>query len=682
MRHRLTLLIVLSVLVLILPGQAQEVPAAPTTDVASIARIDPFSRDRISADRLGITFISSTGIPADDNRYQNALRLGAAWNRWPLYWNEVELNPGQYIWDAYDRLVVDDIEHNLSINAILLGRPPFQADGNSIRGLNEPVFTDGSDIPGAGKVINPANPWASFVFSAVSRYRPGGTLAVQRAWTNGEGIRVWEVWNEPDHKQFWQGSYRQYARLLKVAYLSAHHAYPEANVMFGGLLYPTPVNWLAQVLSIFSTDPQRQANNWYMDSVGVHSYAYPWRSGWLVRYAKQTLRAYDLDRPIWLNESGVQAWDDYPGPVWAIQGTGENFKQANLSQQAWFFIQSTAFAWAEGAEVVFYHQLYDDCGNQPAGTNFPPHNGELCSSLSPCFGDSFGLYRNPSGAVCFSQHPQPNTPRPASLAFRMLAEVFQGARFSGGDVTYSDEGAIRITFEDSARQQRIHIMWNRTFAPIRYRLEAGGSQALLYTFAGTNSIAPDAGGNYRIDLPQALPDNYPELENNDITAIGGPPVILVERADGILPTPVNTLSPDTVAVPVQQPTEPYLPVREIPPTVVPTPGAILPPPARATTAPEEDRQPPVASVDPLPEISSPTFTVTWQGEDNSRIERYLIWVQIDDEGWMPWIETTRTQADYTGESGSRYDFAAWAVDAAGNWSLNVNLDSQASTQVE
>ena len=44
-------------------------------------------------------------------------------------------------------------------------------------------------------------------------------------------------------------------------------------------------------------------------------------------------------------------------------------------------------------------RLYDGCGNQPAGTNFPPHNGELCDEHNeyqgkPCAGDANGLFRN------------------------------------------------------------------------------------------------------------------------------------------------------------------------------------------------------------------------------------------------------------------------------------------------
>jgi signal transduction histidine kinase len=79
----------------------------------------------IRASRLGITFISSLDHPANDLRYQRALLLGAAWNRWPLYWDRLEVAPGAFDWTGYDRLVSQDVQHGLSINAILLDVRPF-----------------------------------------------------------------------------------------------------------------------------------------------------------------------------------------------------------------------------------------------------------------------------------------------------------------------------------------------------------------------------------------------------------------------------------------------------------------------------------------------------------------------------------------------------------------------------
>jgi hypothetical protein len=613
------------------------------------------TNDYIRASRLGITFISSAEDPADDARYANGLRLGAGWNRWPLYWNRVETSPNNFNWSAHDNLVARDVQKGLRINAILLNRPDFYAEGTIIRGLNTPIFADGSDVPAPGKALNPDNVWARFVLEAVNRYKPNGVLAQQNGWRNGEGIRVWEVWNEPDYAPFWQGGIINYARLLKVAYLAAKQADPQALVMFGGLLYATPDNWLARVISIFQNDPNASANNFYFDMVAIHSYSYPYRTGWLTLFTRDTLREFGLSKPIWVNESGVSVWDDYPGPTFA-SSSDQRQRLATADQAAWFFIQSTAYAWAEGADVVFFHQLYDDCGDRP--DNFAPNSGR--------FGDAFGLFRNRTSSPCFSQHPYPDTPRPAARAFRMMAEVF-AQPFEGGDVTRLD-GVTIITFERPQNEERIRVVWNRRFEARTYELPAEGQGAQLYTLGGNSSIVPE-GDIYRLNLAAAQPDNHPDLENGDISAIGGAPVIVVERVTGGLIAPPEENTVPTSIAPTSAPLQP-------------TPGAILQPVARPTTAPVNDTTPPTTSMSALPDTSSSTFTIEWQGQDNGGIDRYMVWVQINGGDWQPWLETQRTSATYTGALGQTYSFAVWAVDTAGNWSVNTDLVPQATTHVE
>jgi hypothetical protein len=630
-------------------------------------------------DRMGVAFVRSVGTGADDARYRAALSIGAGWNRFPIYWSQIEVAPAQYNWGAFDQVVIDDVRHGLQTNAILLQAPPFYRTGGSFAGLYEPVFADGSDIAAAGKQINPNNPWARFVFSAVNRYKPGGDLARAQGWGGSTGVRVWEMWNEPDLPQFWQGSIDEYARLLKVGYIAAHHADPNADVMVGGLLFNTPVNWLERILAIYATDPQRTRYRWYMDIVGVHSYSYPWRTGHLVRVVDQSLARYGLERPVYITESGLNVWDDYPGPIWA-QSLADRYKRGTQEQQAWYIVQSMAYGWANGADVIFHHQLYDDCGDQVAGTDFPPHNGEFCA-VGACYGDAYGLFRNPRGSVCFSQHPNPASPRLAADAYRMVADVFGAAPFRGGTVTRS-AGITMISFERPSTSELIRVIWNRRFEPNTARIETTNTSAALYQVGSRGSISAEAGA-FRIPLAAARPDNFPdaELDSNDISSLGGEPVILVEFGTGL-----NIVSGDDTST-----IAPDDPVRAIPlqPTPIPsseqlfpTPGAVLVVPEATPALASDDTTPPVPYVDPLPATSATTFAVRWGADDDGAIARYVVWVQIDDGEWSPWLETTRTEGFFTAEAGSVVRFAVWALDTGGNWSLNTTLTPQAETRVE
>jgi hypothetical protein len=404
----------------------------------------------------------------------------------------------------------------------------------------------------------------------------------------------------------------------------------------------------------------------YMDAVALHSYSYPWRTGWLTLFVRDTLRAYNLEKPIFVNETGISVWDDYPGPIWA--GTSsERYKLGTANQQAWFFIQSTVYAWSEGADVVFFHQLYDDCGDQAPGTNFAFHRGELCTNGRACSGDAFGLYRNPSNAICYNQHPNPGTPRPATAAFRLMAQVFGAAPFISGEETRLD-GLTIFDFERPATRERILVIWNRRFEQNSAIIPAANSSAALYTMQGVNTIIPQ-GDNYVIPLKAAVPDNFPDLEPDDISAIGGEPVILVESLTGEAPPPLRPTS--TVVAP--KPTATTIPLQ-----IIPSPGPVIAP----TVAREDDTSPPVPFMQALPEISARTFIVSWGAGDDGQIDRYVVWVQLNEGEWQPWLETQRTESIYTGIPGNRYRFAVWAIDTAGNWSMNVELQAQTQTIVQ
>jgi len=231
------------------------------------------------------------------------------------------------------------------------------------------------------------------------------------------------MWNEPDLDFFWDASLEDYARLLKVEYLAAKHADPSAQVIFGALAnnWQRP-DYYENVLDEFDGEVLAEDNGYFHDIVATHNYFVAWRSWYYLQRANEAMKAHGLPgKPIWLNESGVPAWDDYPGPVW------DRFSplRATQQEQADFVIQSAFHALSAGAKAISHFQLYDGCGNQPGGTDFPPHNGELCDENrqyngKPCAGDANGLFRNPTDAVCFTQYPDPESARSVLTAYQVL----------------------------------------------------------------------------------------------------------------------------------------------------------------------------------------------------------------------------------------------------------------------
>ncbi len=549
-------LTLLAITLLVPPGQAAEEERQQTAAVIE-ATLGPV---------YGVDFITSAEGPADNQQLANAKKTGAGWDRWPIYWFYVETSAGSFDWSRQDKAVEDDLAHGLQLNAILLGTPAFYTTSfsrlptlpyqheprrgtlslNAVekatpQGLYAPVFLDG-DVPGPNKVINPNNKWAVFVAAAVNRYKPGGVLAQAKGWPEGMGVTLWEMWNEPDLPFFWDASLTDYARLLKVGYLAAKHADPDAQVMFAGLAMFQNPNYYDQVLDSFDGDGLAKSEAYFHDVAALHSYFVSQRTGDYVAIISEAMAGHGLEKPIWINESGVAVWNDYPGPVWEPLSP----LRATMNEQADFAIQSAFYALSAGADALFHFQFYDGCGNQPQGTDFPPHNGELCDENNnyngkPCAGDANGLYRNPNDAACFTQHPQPETPRPIFSAYKLLTthvrevEPYWTKRAGTPLNSTTCPGATGsqewIALYQPATQKRIIGLWARCERAETAVIAATApdGKALLVAADGSTQEITAVNNAYTITLPAATNRNpFPGQAMNPTFPIGGRPLILVE----------------------------------------------------------------------------------------------------------------------------------------------------------
>ncbi len=500
---------------------------------------------------FGLVFITSAEYPADAARFDRARSAGARWDRWPLYWSGVETSPGQFQWNHVDSALRDALAQGFEVSLILMGTPSFYAAGgvptrlpiggsllrqsqrdaptpeapiaiaaaNPPAGLYAPIFTDGTDRPGPGKTINPENRWAAFVYQAVARYRPGGLAGQQvPGWPSGRGVRAWEIWNEPDLTFFWNGTAADYARLLKVAAIAARQADPQARILFGGLAIFEKPNWLQEVLAVLRNDPTpdlRDAFGWYFDILPIHSYSYAWQTFRYLNQAKATLRDFGLSKELWVNESGLPVWDDYPGP-----GDPNSGYRGTREEQAAYVVQSAAYALWLGARVVFHFMLHDDCGNGP--------NAQ----------DAFGLHRNPDPAPCY---PSDAGARPAAAAYRLVATHLRGAtplwrlRTTNGQI---DWGACTGQVEWFAFRRpdgaRVLLAWTRLNVPATITVTAIAPQGIVYDIrSGAATIVRPVNGIYTFSLPPATNYNTPTLCNparqkQGEAAVGGLPLFLVE----------------------------------------------------------------------------------------------------------------------------------------------------------
>jgi hypothetical protein len=443
-----------------------------------------------------------------------------------------------------------DVEHGLQPLVILMNTPDFYAtDGdlsapaprigtqtrmrNSLSpqsissaaspplGLDEFVFSDDTDTPGPDKTINSNNPWARFMYETVSRYKPGGALAQQQGWPAERGVRHWEIWNEEDYDLFWIGTAQDYARLLKVAYLAAQHADPQAKIVFGGLANFQKPNWLRDTLAVINTYADKATGNWFFDGVAEHSYAWSWHTWYYLYKASEVLGDNAItDKSLWVTESGVSLCDEYPGPSCFDEESQPRPYRANPEEQAAFVIQSATYAtWINSVitvEAVLHFQFYDDCGDM----------------LTPDLGGGFGLMRNPSDAACFRNSPAPDTPRPSYAAFQTAASHLGGivtkwrARPGWVQDDPAHQGQEWFSFYRPSTGERVVAIWARGYADETAVITATSVSARLVAPDGSSQTITPSDGAYRVTLPAATNVNTPT--SDDSAPIGGRPYFLVE----------------------------------------------------------------------------------------------------------------------------------------------------------
>ena len=191
-------------------------------------------------------------------------------------------------------------------NSWYMDRANFVVDAARQRGLKVLVTawrTPGWANGGAGELAPPTNPadFGSFMAWLAGRFRGR--------------VSAYEIWNEPDSRDFFTGSVGQYAALVRAAYPAVKSGDPDARVVLGG-----PINndtdWLRSVyqagaggsFDVMATHPYMGPSDLppeTPDLRGDNIYLLTH-----VAAVHELMRANgDGDKPIWFTEMG---WSSHP----------------------------------------------------------------------------------------------------------------------------------------------------------------------------------------------------------------------------------------------------------------------------------------------------------------------------------------------------------------------------------
>jgi hypothetical protein len=112
-------------------------------------------------------------------------------------------------------------------------------------------------------------------------------------------IRDWEVWNEPDTAEFFDGTPQQYAFMLRAAHGAIKSVDPADNVLLGGISAVAGTGWLTQVFATPGADAVHA-----FDIANLHERGDLWQLAPDVASFRQFLAAQGFGGPLWATEHG------------------------------------------------------------------------------------------------------------------------------------------------------------------------------------------------------------------------------------------------------------------------------------------------------------------------------------------------------------------------------------------
>lgn len=228
-------------------------------------------------------------------------------------WSQIELAKGEFKWDNLDGIVETSESRGLTDILYVMGTTPDWAAAN-------PKKLNAGDYPQSGAAEAPANiaDWSEWVTAVVTRYKGR--------------ISSYQIWNEANLANFFNGTPAQMAELTKVAYDIIKAIDPEAQVVSA-----SPSTRLVKSFDRFFPKylEELAVLDWPVDVIAIHTY--PDATGDPSVRATLILKAIDL-----LKASGAPAlplWDTELN--YGLAGPGDIPKQEITGARAAGFVVRT-----------------------------------------------------------------------------------------------------------------------------------------------------------------------------------------------------------------------------------------------------------------------------------------------------------------------------------------------------
>jgi hypothetical protein len=465
--------------------------------------------------------VPATAAPTPDTRFgiaegfrnhQVMAETGAGFERLIFPWDQIQPNGPSDFSNLGHTLSHQDVQgelgHGIRIGGLLEFTPEWAAvnpaDGKRAVPKNLDLTFD-----------DPQNYFGEYVFQTVKYYA-------------GE-IDTWIIWNEPEFRPgdigaggsfTWLGSDEQFAQLMKVGYLAAKKANPNATVSFSGTSYwvdelaqPKRDQFYDRYLAITSRDPAA-AGGFYHDAVSINLYRAADDVYRVYDVFKSIQRKYGIDKPVWLSETNAMPTDDAAIPC------PERYAGAaiptTMDQQAAYAVQAYALAAAAGySKIEFYQMIDNDPCAEPAVWGVTRDDGSrrpVADALRVAIGEFAGFQD-----VRFAP---------------LVRETTTWSAWPEDPSSYVPNWRVYEVAFDKPDRLRVTALWNGDGTVLRARIRKNGSSATGVDRRGERRPLHDRSGWWVVDLPAATA-YYQQSETNRDPAgyhfIGGDPVVIEEQ---------------------------------------------------------------------------------------------------------------------------------------------------------
>lgn len=264
---------------------AQAAQTAPAPSFNRVLPLKRFADSRFTKTDPQGFYEMPTGIGDDyfdgtdkPERVQHHLRiarqLGVKYLRCAFSWNGIEPQQGKFRWEFWDRLVAEAERNQIQLIPYVAYTPEWAARAGEDFWKQPPR--------------DPAL-FARFMETIVARYKGR--------------IRSWELWNEPDLREYWQGTPEEFGELIRQGAQAVRRADPDAVIVLGGMSRgPT---------DFFRTLIQRERVSEYVDVIAQHAYPESWdpERGETIYFdwtneIGEMIQASNSGVDYWLNEIG------------------------------------------------------------------------------------------------------------------------------------------------------------------------------------------------------------------------------------------------------------------------------------------------------------------------------------------------------------------------------------------